>query len=157
MQGVGLTSKKRAHLLHIYLTQGFAVAKHLAVQYGITPQHMANLARESGCTYRQHKQNQANEAVNGALKEFMISREALSKSRYPYHVKIRATIIKRLNAAGFNNATIGRVIGIDPSSVRCWIENEYRERKTAKNVLRHKKAKETKMWQRAMQVGNIIA
>ena len=126
--GVRLTTKKREHLLRIYLEYGCRAARPLAIQYGINPQHMAQLARDKGLSRRKIALDQARKQINAILAEFRIGRFDLLKSKYPEHVKARAEAIKRLKASGLGGATIAEAMGIDKSTVRYWICPEYRAR-----------------------------
>jgi transposase-like protein len=47
-RGKVIPPERHAELLHLYLTQGYAAASPLAIQYGVTPKAMSKWARKVG-------------------------------------------------------------------------------------------------------------
>lgn len=51
-----LTADQQAELLQVYLKQGYAAAKPLAVQYGICPRTISSYARAAGIAGKRGRQ-----------------------------------------------------------------------------------------------------
>lgn len=120
---------KRAHLLNLYLREGYKVAKPLAIEYGVKPAYLNLLARNSGYSVGEVKKQRAAVAVTAMLVEFKIARSDLCVSKFKEHVRARSIAIKRLHRLGFGYDTIANALNINVSSVRYWLSPDYRNRK----------------------------
>jgi hypothetical protein len=76
------------------------------------------------------------EIAQAYMAKRLIGREELFRSKFPEHVKKRKYLIRVLREAGLNQIEIARVMGRSPSSIRYWINPEYRERRLAAQNMR---------------------
>lgn len=82
------------------------------------------------------------EIAKAYMAKRLIGPEELFFSKFPEHVKKRKHLIGVLQGAGLNQIEIARVMGRAPSSIRYWINPEYRERRLGAQNLRLKRLRE---------------
>lgn len=137
MRGVRLTDKKREHLLHVYWSEGFAVAEPLAILYGICPYHIHTISLKAGKSVKQTNEERARAAVTAMLAEFKVGREDLCHSRFAEHVKLRRIAVKRMRKMGLSQVLIARTLGVHESTVRYWVHGYRRVSKLTNSAIQH--------------------
>lgn len=68
----------------------------------------------------------AKQFVEAALKEMKVGRKDLCASRFPEHIKLRRKLIRRMKDAGLGTVIISRAMGMNISTIRYWLNPEYR-------------------------------
>jgi hypothetical protein len=134
MRGVRLTDKKRAHLLDVYCNEGYRAAYPLAIEYQISPHHLAEIARNAGRTAKGARVRVATLRVKEILAEFKVGKEDLFHSHFAEHIKLRRKAIERLRAMGFGYLCISRAMDINEATVRYWANKSYRDWKRARTT-----------------------
>jgi DNA-binding NarL/FixJ family response regulator len=74
--------------------------------------------------------------IKAVMAEFAVGEKDFRSSNLPYHVRARVIAIKRLNAVGFSNNEISRIMGIDPTTVSYRLNAKERARRRAANAKR---------------------